>query len=79
MVNQDWYARRGYRLIGTVPDYYDMGNEFAERGVAPFTIRTVFMRMDLVGGNLTSMQPESACMKVGEVPRKREQIQAVVI
>lgn len=45
---QEWYDRRGYRLIHTEPDVYKITpEEFAEHGSGEFVIRTVFMRKDL--------------------------------
>lgn len=44
VTNQDWYARRGYRLITTMPDYYHTPDREGNiRGV-----RAVFMRKDVV-------------------------------
>ncbi|KAJ5130545.1 uncharacterized protein N7515_006584 [Penicillium bovifimosum] len=43
MTNQEWYARRGYRLIKTVPGYYDVLDSKGE----VWHIRTVFMRKDI--------------------------------
>lgn len=44
VTNQDWYTRRGYQLIKTVPDYYHTPDRAGKiRGV-----RAVFMRKDVV-------------------------------
>ncbi|KAF3344593.1 Putative serine carboxypeptidase [Verticillium dahliae VDG2] len=42
VANQDWYARRGYRLVHTEPGFYEAETQFY--GAIP---RTVFMRKDL--------------------------------
>ncbi|CRK21332.1 hypothetical protein HYQ46_002128 [Verticillium longisporum] len=42
VANQDWYARRGYRLVHTEPGFYEDEKQF--QGAIP---RTVFMRKDL--------------------------------
>lgn len=45
--NQEWYARRGYRLIGIVKNHYQKSVEVM---LGPgHDTSTVFMRRDIVG------------------------------
>ncbi|CAG7960827.1 unnamed protein product [Penicillium olsonii] len=41
--NQEWYARRGYRLIKTIQNFY----RHADKNGRVWDIRTVFMRKDI--------------------------------
>ena len=41
MANEEWYSRRGYRVVKTVPDFY------TEYDTKRWSIKTVFMRLDL--------------------------------
>ncbi|KAJ5551091.1 hypothetical protein N7535_000967 [Penicillium sp. DV-2018c] len=41
--NQEWYARRGYRLIKTVSGYYDTPDQDGK----VWDLKTVFMRKDI--------------------------------
>lgn len=42
MATEEWYSRRGYRVIKLVPDFYRK-----EHKDAPGEMRTAFMRKDL--------------------------------
>ncbi|KGO42117.1 Acyl-CoA N-acyltransferase [Penicillium expansum] len=44
-INQEWYARRGYRLIKTAQDYY----QDPDKNGKVWDTRTVFMRKDIAG------------------------------
>ncbi|KAJ5236744.1 hypothetical protein N7489_006835 [Penicillium chrysogenum] len=44
--NEEWYARRGYRLIKTVQNYYHVGDKNGK----VWDTKTVFMRKDIAGG-----------------------------
>ncbi|KGO78252.1 Acyl-CoA N-acyltransferase [Penicillium italicum] len=44
-INQEWYARRGYRLIKTAQDYY----RDPDKNGKVWDTRTVFMRKDIAG------------------------------
>lgn len=43
MSNQEWYDRRGYRLIETVQNYYGV----ADKQGKVWDVKTVFMRKDI--------------------------------
>lgn len=44
--NEEWYARRGYQLIKTVQNYY----EVVDNNGKVWDTKTVFMRKDIAGG-----------------------------
>ncbi len=43
MANQDWYARRGYRLVATIENFYDEVDLEGKK----WNMRAVVMRRDL--------------------------------
>lgn len=48
--NEEWYSRRGYRLIKTVQNYYEVADKYGKI----WDIKTVFMRKDIAGEEIST-------------------------